>query len=1473
MTVHTGPFVRRIGRGTGIDFGEYIPNPTGRGVGPGSSYRTRSAASSAGKKKKKTREQRMAGARMYSAKLAEQQGPPAPPPQMMQQGGGGPVDTMPPPPPSAALVNMPNGPGLQHATDMAARLAALGGVAHTNVGPGTTMAPAHYGWVKGGPKMVTPPELGSGAYGFLNPPDLALARSQTIPNDATNEQAQSVFNYPMDYFVFSDFQLAHQREAGERGDKVYAEMLSDDIAGSIGRRQNWPPAEGDDTVFERTTWDTRGVFMNMAMFPAIAMHPNTRRMFVRPYAAVYASFEPSAKSIAHIPSWTRITLPSSNDVINLDTTMLADVNSRKAVFAALNLTYPMPNSYVWIMPFDDATARSGIDEFSSNGPQGGAMPIGGASLGLALIAAVLNMPRVAYTGYVKKLLPDYRQMNPNNVDARAAMKAKFPSEMQPMFGRVGPYTLAGPMDLTRVGGGQMPDAGTEGWAVARVARTSDIVEEVDGLPFKCAWAIYTKTPLVIPFKSSMNQPLAEAMLNPRFKAQHFLLGLAPNAYTMVQAEEGLPYWRDASPVLIAVSVAEAAILAAYADLQYRVRGLGTTLPVFTGGPGSNVLQNTAERNLYHLQQRQAVKQHFLHIHGYEKKHGHPRGRAPSAASSAKSNKKKAEKAQKAYLTKNKLSRQNSSSRGAARNEAIIREASALLRETRGPTRARSNASSTKSKKSNKSSSTKLTKSALSAHTKSTGGGSRAASSRGASSVRSGSTIGSKASLGSRNNALMKKKAAAAKKAKAKKAKYQKKGGRGAYSAGRFGSEAGRSAHSSQRSAVSRESRLSALKRNAKAGLRHVGRGMSMRAKDLLVNAAIDSLMGPRPAGFRAYSTAKGPFKGERGKKSKSRTSSVASSRKSNKSRGSRASSAKSTTSSKKKKGKKGGKKAASSVRGVSKKTGKIKRKLNGYMLFCKGTRPIVVSQHPNAKQTDIVKQLGKMWRGLSQQQKDAYNKKGGGSSRNNSVASSQNNKSTGSRQYQSSQKSKWVLYSIGDLEALKEAIQQKPSLGGTKAKAAKTIKELNEQILLRGGAVAPAPKSRSRASSNASSSKKSRASSTGSKKSGYMLFSQLMRPGVVKRHPKASPQVIMKALGAGWRNLSQAKKDAYSAKARGGRGSSVASSSSKKKSNKKNRSMSRDSRASHHRSVSEAGSRSSSVVSKSKKKKKKRGRSASAAGGFEDEIAERMSKAISTPLPKNDDDDEDAPGSNTWRVPPPQKRDRSSSVVRFNENPRAGGSGGSSQYQRGQQFRRGRDETVREPSVLRRKQEAILEQQERAHSAASSQNDSLWGKIKAQLPDKKKMAMVAAGLLGIGALGHAASNPAVHTFLTNAVSKIGEVGVRGMAAYKLAEKMADNASNFVGPLSPTAVGPIGSRTPKGSDAVAGWMKKFGLTYADPTDKKIFKAATDKYYTRHQKFPDTPEELQSYMPGGAFRTLMALATGHEHEMTYIPTENV
>jgi len=361
-----------------------------------------------------------------------------------------------------------------------------------------------------------------------------------------------------------------------------------------------------DRGYSGTRWETNGNngFAGCGMFPAVMLDGPNKEASVRPYFIGYASFQPSDASILHVGRFQEFAAEwEPGAFVYIDVALLGDMDTKKSLVSAINLCKPLTGSYIWIMPADVISNDAHYDVVAFNkmksngfipgdgnpatlgadfmyGRVGTYYQLGGASLGMGAIAAFLNMPRVCYTGFVRRLVPDMstrRQLKmganqaipmnaANDAEARDVVQGAVAPQYAPQFNR-----LSGVTKIPHMG----DDAAKQNWygttQLVKIAKGTDIVEEVDMLSYKCAWAIATNYPLVIPHVSNMDEPLEEVLRSKKFQGKHYLLSLAPNAYSMVQAEGGLRYADSGTPILIASTVTGAYMLGGYAWQYY---GLG-----------------------------------------------------------------------------------------------------------------------------------------------------------------------------------------------------------------------------------------------------------------------------------------------------------------------------------------------------------------------------------------------------------------------------------------------------------------------------------------------------------------------------------------------------------------------------------------------------------------------------------------------------------------------------------------------------------------------------------------------------------------------------------------------------------------------------------------------------------------------------------------------------------------------------------
>ena len=336
-------------------------------------------------------------------------------------------------------------------------------------------------------------------------------------------------------------------------------------------------------------FDDASEFFSMGIFPTVLLDKANSSGYVRPYAVCYCSHKPDDWSVLHVPQWKMLYGDwddKSKTGFYMDMSMTGDADTKKSLISSINLCMPKRGSYVWIMPVDNDSLMSNIDILGAQAVSGMSraqlaemnnadtpdwhafvqeyyakagsyFQLGGASLGLGAIAAFMNAPRCVYTGFVRRLVPDYiTKRDTKYTDNRGAdeMAAEYERNIvnkDPKWLRLqGKYNQSVLQD-------EDPLLSKRHTGIVRVSRGSDLVEEVDMLSYKCAWALTTEYPLVIPYLTNMGKPLGQILNSSKFKGEHYLLSLMPNAYSEVQLEEGIKYEDTMTPVLIACTVAEA----------------------------------------------------------------------------------------------------------------------------------------------------------------------------------------------------------------------------------------------------------------------------------------------------------------------------------------------------------------------------------------------------------------------------------------------------------------------------------------------------------------------------------------------------------------------------------------------------------------------------------------------------------------------------------------------------------------------------------------------------------------------------------------------------------------------------------------------------------------------------------------------------------------------------------------------------
>lgn len=294
-------------------------------------------------------------------------------------------------------------------------------------------------------------------------------------------------------------------------------------------------------------------YFNSALFPAILRWTEEgghSRVLPIPFRVCYSSHEPTwmnyqnmvANSVnpervmlLHKPDWVAMKLrpdPSINSggvgnsvTINVDRAYIADNNAALSIMASLQNSFPVNGSYIYMYPDVVKSEYLGVDSPLSN-PRNS--KVSGASLGMAVFAAVSGWPPYMYTGYIPYPAPGYKLQGDQVY--RGLVNAAF-HRTNPGF-----YQKAGP-DHTAI----RPGFDVAANALVKVSKQLNFVETVADLQIKMAFAMSNGFPLICPASTSLGEATA-SVLNRVENVAFFrtYLQVLPEMYTMSMAQDGDP---------------------------------------------------------------------------------------------------------------------------------------------------------------------------------------------------------------------------------------------------------------------------------------------------------------------------------------------------------------------------------------------------------------------------------------------------------------------------------------------------------------------------------------------------------------------------------------------------------------------------------------------------------------------------------------------------------------------------------------------------------------------------------------------------------------------------------------------------------------------------------------------------------------------------------------------------------------------
>lgn len=330
------------------------------------------------------------------------------------------------------------------------------------------------------------------------------------------------------------------------------------------RGQDLGPGLSTRWEYETGGASPNNVFFNYALFPAVfnwsegSKDARISRGVMLPYMVCYSSFQPIVHKdptkglLPFNPTFKAFKLSdnrrdvtqvlatgdvSGGNTVYIDTTLIGDTNCAASIVSALENSFCANNAYIYMMPVIPAaafdSAVNGIPAFENTHRY----RVNGASLGMAVFAAVSGWAPNYYTGYIKYIVPGQVIVN------QYASKI----QMQQMYGTTRTTYQPPPIYPTYQSGTQVKDTVGDFPGLVKVPAQLNFVETVDAMILKIAFCSNVAAAFVFPAKTAFGDSMATYINNAENKAQSIAwLNFLPDIYTMSMAQDGIPMVRKLS---------------------------------------------------------------------------------------------------------------------------------------------------------------------------------------------------------------------------------------------------------------------------------------------------------------------------------------------------------------------------------------------------------------------------------------------------------------------------------------------------------------------------------------------------------------------------------------------------------------------------------------------------------------------------------------------------------------------------------------------------------------------------------------------------------------------------------------------------------------------------------------------------------------------------------------------------------------
>lgn len=301
---------------------------------------------------------------------------------------------------------------------------------------------------------------------------------------------------------------------------------------------------------EATRWEHNpqyhtadGNWYGIAYFPSVKTNTDGS-VTLALYGVLYSSFVPSSGEangsnpvIRGPPRYQRITLADAPDAqgnvpfVYVDFSLVHDASAGLAIKAALESSWPVSESYITLFALVDDAAWVGM--IQSNQMNTHVWALAGPSMGVAVMAAIMGGPPIAYTGYIRNVFANNSVQNGTQIGPKVISSHGDPAQN---------YLVS-------------------------ILKSDNVVENVEMISAKVALCMRIQIPIVIPYTSFDGAPLSAALREQR-KASAWEMNFIGEAFTMADASDGVNY-ADGKPIfMLAETVGEAMTVGCFGAIGY-----------------------------------------------------------------------------------------------------------------------------------------------------------------------------------------------------------------------------------------------------------------------------------------------------------------------------------------------------------------------------------------------------------------------------------------------------------------------------------------------------------------------------------------------------------------------------------------------------------------------------------------------------------------------------------------------------------------------------------------------------------------------------------------------------------------------------------------------------------------------------------------------------------------------------------------